>query len=1297
MSLTTIKIEQPFFSSSACDSYYSEDEPNNNENKNKNNNYYYTLLGAPILLYRNTGSFTKQHVTPIHLTLRHNSLPQWLYRYRHLFRQLRTHARWYYPIDQHFFESKGVTNDLEQIAKPMSMTRPARQVRRLIQVLNMYAPHLLEDYDDEEQERLENLDLDHDDNQNNNNDDDDKDIVHSLLSVLRQENSFSNKDKLVMFFSHYVEGNLDVAKNIVARLERYFMVRNDDKKKTKTNNHNKKMKKENNNNNNKKENNNMETRKDKSMVDSQQQPQSYPPNPPTPVDDDKDDNKEEIMGAQAREVKDLDLLQYMQMDVNKGPGGDDVGDGDDSSDDTNDSSNDSESGSSDDSTDSSNDSTNSSDNTNSEANDSEKHTAQQLQQEPKSITPPPSSSSSPPSSKVSSHIRWAGMSHGIRKRAQAQLDTFRDEEYQKQQSFQIQRNARIRMLVETDQRHSAKHCFSLRNSSRRAKVIAQVHQQYELTYIPCKLRKANRLHHHHSLTRGQLTKAKMALQQRLWHADPAYLAAPSLSSIHEAIRVLPVEQRGCSSKTVPSHVLVSQSQLPTDVEDALTQCMGNCIACLACFCSVCTTATTAAKGSSPPSKTATPRSWWVLHPVGPLLDRLRLSHIQLPNAPPLFDTNKWYLNHPSGKRNEYAKELDLGERLWQLLKCGTNKYVARTSVQCIVFEVLQRDYHHQNQPPDRPNTQCLGGHFYLKIIHVVDCRAQGDGRGYVPRYVAAHPNYGGKFTDSKLAIVMASSSSSHNNYMGRGDDGASNVIAHVNVGKSSLRISHYCITNIQDIRQIEFSQQHPMVLWCVARSYIRPQPERDSIADTPMMGHGYALYTVDLRGSSPPSSLSSNNQATFQWSPSAQEHLIEGVHSISGIMVNTNPSRGCSSSLLVSSISAQKTWELDVRLPCRVMTSWHLPHACDGLGTRKSNSGVYGMGFLLTSSSSNGGHPQASADHQSETLFWGVNCTPGSFGLHLYRQPSVQPRFQLDNLECANWPPGILDGNNDNHDDTRISLASSSCFPLPDVGDDVFTCGLDSFAVSTNNLHRTVSKNRYLATMSTTTTTFCVVTATNKGDLYVHNVLETNTNPMQEETAAAAATSSAVHGPPVGTAAFPIPYSTSNKTDARCYDGSLALELCNEFPIPSSCVLKPDDDTKISSNTKTPTKKPPEVVLPFDPSTSAEQIDGSHWNSDGVPPVSVPIQSFGPQLPFTLKRTRKRTNSNDMNDDTETKPLVVPQELVKAARSELLSTMECFQPRPAANSTNMGTKSDITQEVVSTLNDTWDDTKPWIP
>jgi len=531
-------------------------------------------------------------------------------------------------------------------------------------------------------------------------------------------------------------------------------------------------------------------------------------------------------------------------------------------------------------------------------------------------------------------------------------------------------------------------------------------------------------------------------------------------------------------------------------------------------------------------------SWYLLYPTGPLLNVVRLSQLVFPRDSSTSSSN--------GKTAaEEAIHLDVGDGIRQLVKCGVEHddgaYVARTNSQCTVFAIAwdataapplrspgggsgSGDGAAATSSPPGGCRRCWGIEAAkLKQLHRIDLRSfavQKPMPSYRPVDVACHPKYGRRsWTAYKIAIL--SESSIHGNEQ-------RNVVHHVDASPRDATIARHAVANLQRISKIDFCQSHPMVLWAAARSYVRPALAGHYLSKFPRIGHGDSLFSIDLR----------TNRAAFQWSPSAEDYMVEGVHSVSGVATDWNKDHA----VWVSSASAGRTWEIDARMPCRVVTAWSLPHACDGVGANLPATGFHGAGTLFSQPQYNaaGGACKIPLDHFP---MLSVGLTPSTtFGIHLYQRPLVLPHFQTRSVECAAGP-GLAFLKD-------TSIAASSVFVLPDVSRDVFTCGLAPIPVPAS---------RYLSPEDLATMGFhdrdsvgpvlCSVTMTNKGDLYVNSLLESRASFRRSQIDS---------GLPVGSAAIPLPTTLSNlelgQSPLPSRPSRFRVRLVNELPLTSSAI-----------------------------------------------------------------------------------------------------------------------------------------------
>jgi hypothetical protein len=172
-----------------------------------------------------------------------------------------------------------------------------------------------------------------------------------------------------------------------------------------------------------------------------------------------------------------------------------------------------------------------------------------------------------------------------------------------------------------------------------------------------------------------------------------------------------------------------------------------------------------------------------------------------------------------------------------------------------------------------------------------------------------------------------------------------------------------------------------------------------------------------------------------------------------------------------------------------------------------------------------------------------VARTPGAFGLHLYQTPSKRALFQTKSIECI-CGPGVSSMG-------QLSLATSSIFPLPDVSEKIFSCGLASFRVPVQNVCTDSSLTNVGITRTTIKDVLVAISLTNKGDIYAHTLLTSMADQKYGKV---------FDGLPLGYTAIPAPVQSSNVNN-QCWN-ALAMTLCNDFPIPGSALRPPERKRK---------------------------------------------------------------------------------------------------------------------------------------
>ena len=650
--------------------------------------------------------------------------------------------------------------------------------------------------------------------------------------------------------------------------------------------------------------------------------------------------------------------------------------------------------------------------------------------------------------------------------------------YSKEQSLHLQLEARAAMLLD-DTDTSARY---------QARQKLRVYTQLDTNYVPAseRTKKTGGGRLPPGLSSVACGQTQQFDRERLNRADPAYLAPFHLQSLTRAVAEDTLT-RGVSDKTATQYVPGVAPDDPTNAP----QLFGNCLCSFSCQCGVC-------------KQQQQQQVVCLLHPVGPLQDRVRLSFLAFPRG-------RSIVKHDFPRR-DIPEELNVGDRIRQIEQCGSSlTFVARTSLHCTMFTVT---FVRPRRKEAFSDDDCWGT-VNLKRLHRIDQRTlwHNSMPSYRPVDVACQPNYGvGGFTYPKLAVLYEAS------------NGDRNIVHHFQFARSPT-VQKHIIRNLQDISEIEFSSHHPMVLWAAARSYVRPALTSGYQNKKPRIGHGSSLYSIDLR--------LSNNVATFQWSPSAEEFVPEGIHSISGIY------RSKDHSVFVSSISAGKTWEIDTRMPCRTVNAWSLPYYSDEAGAMLPATGLYGAGTLFS-------RPYYAGKHCNEMIsaapcpILSVGRSPGVFGLHLYQCPEYAPRFQTKSIE-ATAGPGL----------ERFARISAATFALPDVSDKSFTCGLTTFRLPIQSFLKDADLLRLGYEKVDLSGTLCALTLTNNGDLYSHTLLESTSSRRRGKQ---------FDGLPIGCSVIPAP------TIANAPNSSwnvLHVALSNEFPASSQSLgpSKSKDDS----------------------------------------------------------------------------------------------------------------------------------------
>ena len=642
-----------------------------------------------------------------------------------------------------------------------------------------------------------------------------------------------------------------------------------------------------------------------------------------------------------------------------------------------------------------------------------------------------------------------------------------DESHRKERLPSIQQRARYHMLCDQGQEQDSE--------------VIRRYEQFDVDQFPSKLP---------NLEKGDGGKARKAAcnlkqnqedqlffyrKQRIDYSDPSYLA-PFHQSSWMGKRDL---RRGLDVSDLDKEMTVAREY-------------GNCLICFPCSCEIC-------------SRSETP-TWWVLHPMGPLMERIRLSHFATASGRKVWREIKFQampglkLSKKMGSFSRPAT-LDTGDSVREIIQCGTDLFIARGTSHFTIFRIIQADV--KNSPPD--DEMCMGGTRVLKIVQRVDRRSFLRGSlSYYPRNLAAHPRFGKSLSDARFAVVNELESRD-----------VCNSIHHYVIG-DEIRSTEHNVRGLQLISDLQYSSSHPMVLWVSARSYARPLPTRDHLRGIPRVGFGNALFTIDLRC----------DKATFQFSPSSEEYSTEGTHSVSGLLTDWDQDN----TLIVSSITAKKTWEVDMRMPCRPINCWSLPHYSEGPGAGSSNLGIFGAGMIL-------GVPMNASDQHSRKPILAVNRSRGSYGFHLYQRPCRRPAFQCPPTEST-FIPALRSAS--------MSVASSMVFSLPDVLGPVFTCGLASFYLPTRDVFHCMQEEEE-EIIEHAPSSLCVLSSTNKGDVYLHSLLASDSDKVL---------SKGTGSMPLGSTSVPVPHDHP-VLDRGAPFNWLPVNITNEYPLPSRAIVNP--------------------------------------------------------------------------------------------------------------------------------------------
>lgn len=549
---------------------------------------------------------------------------------------------------------------------------------------------------------------------------------------------------------------------------------------------------------------------------------------------------------------------------------------------------------------------------------------------------------------------------------------------------------------------------------------------------------------------------------------------------------------------------------------------GNCLLLFQCPCLPCR------------DLTSSQSSWCLLHPKGPCMDRICASNLITPhgrhNAGHIYKLKSWESKRTTkylmqGAFEKLPNELDLHETILEIKQSGTwtgaNNpeciFVVRTGTHISVLNICVKKPNYTKVTSDFEDGVCWGN-YVMEERERIDLRSLSSHiPSYTPVSLTCHPRYGNSLTKARFAFVSHS------------DRDECNVIHHKAVGTEQGATRHV-ISCLKEIALVDYTSYHPMCLWSAASSYVRPTLVCDVQHKQPFFGTGTSLYTIDLR----------SNDAMFQWSPSAEESITEGVHSISGIFTDWEREN----TVWVASKSAGKTWELDCRMPYRAVNVWSLSSGCEDSDVFFPQKGFYGEGSILAK-------PQMS-DATWESPILNIDTSPGAFGFYIYQQPLERPRFQTKSLECIATPG--LDASK------RSSIATTSVFALPEVADHVYACGMSSFRIPFG--HFLDEKESHLVDYANQDSkVLCTLIMNNLGDLYCYTLLESNEHIKNYRP---------YSDLPAGTRVLAVPETLNGKTKEleqkhwKPTGGmNVKLYLTNQYPTPM-CAMPPQEKSPLT-------------------------------------------------------------------------------------------------------------------------------------
>jgi hypothetical protein len=301
-----------------------------------------------------------------------------------------------------------------------------------------------------------------------------------------------------------------------------------------------------------------------------------------------------------------------------------------------------------------------------------------------------------------------------------------------------------------------------------------------------------------------------------------------------------------------------------------------------------------------------------------------------------------------------------------------------------------------------------------------------------------------------------------------------------------------------------------------------------------------------------------------------------------------------------------------------------------------------------------------------------VSKTPGAVGIHMYQVPTNRPRFQTQSIESMTGP-------NLSHLGSKLSLAKSSIISLPDVSDNVFTCGLATLCVPIDIICHQSFFHDLGIPQHNVHNILCVVSLTSHGDIYAHTLLQSNADKKY---------SRAFDGVPLGYSAIPVP-PTTNICNQQW--NVIPFNLTNDFPIPGHAIRS--TETNCQSKRNSPTI---DLSLFMENEDRTKVRRGRKRKQDeAVPEPVVSVILENDVLDDEIKRTElplddvpRRAVVATSTDAVESYSLVLPSHLLPpqlSTENHIEHFLPVYRPDITLNQIK-GSRSDLTPEI---LKDAW--------